>query len=188
MLVTCVSDLHGFLPQLEGGDLLIVAGDLTARDDLQEHVRFQTWLHDQNYRKKVVIGGNHDNRFEKLGLISVRQQYEEMGEDYLCDSGTEFEGLKIWGSPHSLLFPGINPKCCAFTGTENDLKKKYDLIPLGIDILILHSAAYGILDENIYGEHCGSKSLLEAVQRIKPRLVVHGHIHEQGSKIKRVYL
>lgn len=32
MIIDCISDLHGQYPQLEGGDLLIVAGDLTARD------------------------------------------------------------------------------------------------------------------------------------------------------------
>ena len=31
MIVDRISDLHGHYPQLEGGDLLIVAGDLTAR-------------------------------------------------------------------------------------------------------------------------------------------------------------
>jgi len=32
MEITCVSDLHGYYPELPGGDLLIVAGDLIARD------------------------------------------------------------------------------------------------------------------------------------------------------------
>jgi hypothetical protein len=36
MDVTCISDLHGYLPKLEGGDLLIIAGDMTARDTEEE--------------------------------------------------------------------------------------------------------------------------------------------------------
>ena len=30
--VTAVSDMHGFYPELPGGDLLIIAGDLVASD------------------------------------------------------------------------------------------------------------------------------------------------------------
>lgn len=37
MIIDCISDLHGYYPELGGGDLLIVAGDLTARDTPEEH-------------------------------------------------------------------------------------------------------------------------------------------------------
>ena len=40
MIIDCLSDLHGHYPSLDGGDLLIVAGDLTARDKLEEHYEF----------------------------------------------------------------------------------------------------------------------------------------------------
>ncbi len=33
MIIDCISDLHGFKPNLNGGDLLIIGGDLTARDN-----------------------------------------------------------------------------------------------------------------------------------------------------------
>jgi len=178
--VTCISDLHGHYPKLEGGDLLIIAGDLTARDEPHEYIYFRNWLSLQDYRKKIVIAGNHDNNLE-LDYRFGSKPFLEIA-DYLCDSGTEFEGLKIWGSPHTKTFPGMNPKCKAFTcDTEEELNEKWKLIPDDVDILITHSPAYGVLDQNIKGEHCGSKSLLEAIQRIKPRLIVHGHLHEQGS-------
>ena len=38
MRITAISDLHGFQPDLPGGDLLIVAGDLTARDVRAEYI------------------------------------------------------------------------------------------------------------------------------------------------------
>ena len=146
MIIDCISDLHGHYPHLEGGDLLIVAGDLTAKDTQAEYLHFFRWIAKLNYRKKILIAGNHDNWIEQndFPLQSIADF------NYLCDSGTEFEGLKIWGSPWSLWFKGINPRCKAFTGSEKDLEKKFKLIPDNIDILVTHSPPKGIFDKISY--------------------------------------
>lgn len=185
MIIDCVADLHGHYPQLEGGDLLIVAGNLTARDTCVEHIKFQMWLHDQKYSKKIIVAGNHDNRLQELGFASVQRQYAELEEDYLCDSGTEFEGLKIWGSPWTLRFEGMNPNCMAFTcETEEELAEKWAMIPQDTDILVTHAPAYGILDqvEDMRSnkiESKGSKSLYGYLKyAFRPKLHVFGHIHE----------
>jgi hypothetical protein len=188
MIIDCIGCLHGARPQLEGGDLLIVTGDLTERDTAEEHAQFQIWLHDQNYRKKIVIAGNHDNRLQNLPFEGIQRQYREMREDYLCDSGTEFEGLKIWGSPWTSQFKGINPKCCAFTvpvspDMEYRFMEKWDLIPHDTDILVTHTPAFSILD-GIPSEdgslfHVGSKSLYSWLKYVRrPALHVFSHIHE----------
>ncbi len=208
MIIDCISDLHGHYPNLEGGDLLIVAGDLTARDRKEEYLVFFHWLQDQKYRKIVFIAGNHDNWMQKNQkewlMICKSPEFEII---YLCDSGTEFtcydplekEGqsevkrktYKIWGSPWSLWFDGINQSCTAFTGSENDLRKHYMMIPRDIDILITHCPPYGILDSVLrysddFNEHCGSRTLRELVLdgSYFPNLKLHifGHIHEHGGK------
>lgn len=184
MIIDCVSDLHGYYPKLEGGDLLIVAGDLTARDTEKEHVEFSIWLEKQSYRKTIFIAGNHDNYYEKFYKTA-----DDPSISYLCDSGTEFEGLKIWGSPWTAAFPGINPKCMAFTeafGTDTDywLEEHWNQIPNDTDILITHSPPHGILDKvNRTGEHVGSVSLRNKVMKISSKLHVFGHIHECGGNI-----
>lgn len=190
MIIDCISDLHGHYPKLEGGDLLIVAGDLTARDTLDEHADFKLWLYEQPYRKKIIIAGNHDNHF--VGLPSdpyIFSSYnKKTGEqlsyaEYLCDSGTEYEGLRIWGSPWTKTFPGMNPHCKAFTcDTEEELVEKWALIPTNIDILITHGPMFQILDANKDGCPCGSTSLRDHIDRIKPRFHIFGHIHEQGGQ------
>lgn len=184
MIIDCISDLHGHYPTLEGGDLLIVAGDLTAADTEEQMYEFYSWLDDQNYKKKVFTGGNHDNRLKKYGSDFFSDWTDEA--QYLCDSGIEFEGLKIWGSPWTLTFEGINPHCTAFTGDENLLAEKFALIPDDVDILITHGPPYGTMDTvTKYGPfsherevNVGSEALSDQLHRIRPKLHVFGHIHE----------
>ena len=73
MDITCLSDPHGYYPELPGGDLLILAGDLTARDESYERIEFLIWLADQNYRKKVWIAGNHDNSLVGMKFTPIRK-------------------------------------------------------------------------------------------------------------------
>jgi len=197
MIVDCCSDLHGFFPHdLQGGDLLIIAGDLTAKHTDEEYMECLKWMNVQNYYKVIYIAGNHDP-------FCIEEQSCVDHVIYLCDSGTEFEyfdkrfpeedegflpsgkrKLKIWGSPWSLTFDGINPNCTAFTGKEWDLAKKWREIPKDTDILITHSPPYGILDKTIDGENVGSKTLLHSLESIKPRLHIFGHIHEAYGQIE----
>ena len=182
MIIDCISDLHGFYPQLEGGDLLIVGGDLTARDTENEHTFFDYWINEQNYKKKIVIAGNHDN-------VLMQQRLKLQFCDYLCDSGLEFEDLKIWGSPWTQKFPGMNPHCKAFTlNTEEELAEKWALIPEDTDILITHSPPLNILDKTIDGRHVGSSTLADKkFNKIKcPQLWVWGHIHESHGQAGRL--
>jgi len=172
MIVDCISDLHGHYPELEGGDLLIVAGDLTKSDTPYEFNQFTDWLRKQEYTKKIFIAGNHDTRLEKFNTAI---------QGYLCDSGTEFEGLKIWGSPWTKSFPGMNPNCKSFTlDSEQELAIKFNLIPEDTDILVTHCPPWGYFD-HVDCEPTGSESLLYVIERIRPKLCVFGHIHEGGG-------
>jgi Icc-related predicted phosphoesterase len=178
MIIDCLSDLHGNLPGLEGGDLLILGGDYTAKDSSDEYIKFALWLGKQDYKKKVLIAGNHDVMVENTPEILDCPLW-----DYLCDSGTEFEGLKIWGSPWTKSFSGMNPLCKAFTlETDEELKEKWMLIPEDTDILVTHSPPLGHLDATVRGENVGSNSLLETIENMNPQLSISGHIHESYGK------
>lgn len=189
MIIDCVSDLHGKFPVLSGGDLLIVAGDCTSNDSTAAWMAFFSWLEAQNYKKKITVAGNHDNFL--TSCISTTEAAEmgldhDLDFDYLCDSGTEFGSLKIWGSPWTRSFEGMNPHCKAFTlDTEEQLAEKFALIPHDVDILITHGPPNSVLDRG--GRSMmplGSFSLFDELDsfRIKPKLHVFGHIHEFGSQ------
>ena len=179
MKVTAISDLHGDRPKLGGGDLLIVAGDLTARDRLTEYQEFCYWLHNQKYDRKIVIAGNHDRR---LQVDPFRFDEAVTGAIYLCDSGTTWNSLKVWGTPWTRWFESVNPDCSAFMlHTEFQLKDKFDLIPEDTDILISHGPCFGRLDYTLYGEDAGSTSLRATVDVLRGKRLkyhIHGHIHE----------
>lgn len=197
MIIDCISDLHGHYPKLEGGDLLIVAGDLTARDDDFGYAEFQKWFLSQKYKKKIFIGGNHDNQIQNATFPLYIDGFSE----YLCDSGTEFalypplemmeEGkiyerqkVKIWGSPWTLRFEGMNPHCMAFTcETEEELAEKWATIPDDIDILVTHSPPKFGLDKTKNQKNVGSESLTNWVLAHHPRLHIFGHIHESYGMI-----
>lgn len=209
IIIDCIADLHGELPDLKGGDLLIVAGDLTATDSVEDYIDFKNWIlpyagasgskgESPRYSKIIIIGGNHDNRIQNkrdgFDLYFAKDKSSPIA--YLEDSGTEFEGLKIWGSPWTRTFEGMNPRCKAFTlDTEEELAKKWALIPDDVDILVTHSPAAGLrdllaprADEKDAGirKSVGSMSLLRRIGYIdrdgdgKRRLLVCGHIH--GSR------
>ncbi len=203
MIVDCIGCLHGSYPKLERGDLLIVTGDLTARDTKSQYIDFLCAVRlYSKYSKIIIIAGNHDN------LMQNDPSFFPSADrvSYLCDSGTVFwEPLnldfdldkiflrpKIWGSPWTKTFEGMNPKCKAFTvDTEEELAIKFSLIPEDTEILITHSPPYGILDgipiEDGSLFHVGSKSLADRIPHLKNlKLHVFSHIHEgYGHEIIR---
>lgn len=181
MIIDCVSDLHGSYPQLDGGDLLIIAGDLTAKDCLHDYDNFYDWLALQEYKFKIYIAGNHDVLLSNYKVSTPKY----CDARYLCDSGIEFGGLKIWGSPWTLRFKGENPHCTAHTCfSEKELSEKWALVDSEVNILVTHSPSWGILDQVVNSEHAGSVSLMCRCGNLK-NLKVHvsGHIHEAYGKV-----
>lgn len=176
MIIDCISDLHGHYPDLEGGDLLIVAGDLTAHGIKSQYIEFIDWIVKQKYTRKVVIAGNHDGVLQKDEYFFHLNRIDEYFDfDYLCDSGEEFHGLKIWGSPWTPEFCGWH----FMLDTPEQLAEKWAIIPDDTDILITHGPPLGIRDENNYDGRLGCSELRKKVDSL-PNLKLHvfGHIHE----------
>lgn len=187
MIIDCISDLHGYFPKMLGGDLLVIAGDLTARGSIQEYISVLDWIKAQDYRKKVFIAGNHDG-FLRDNKIFVKTYLYSTNKDceYLFDSGTQFEGKRIWGTPWIPLIPHASSHCRYFTLGEDNLCTMRKSIPNNLDVLICHGPPKTILDKTKLGEHVGCQYLKEAIREKKPRVLIFGHIHECGEQILEV--
>lgn len=193
MIIDCVSDMHGSIPDLEGGDLLIVGGDLTGIDAPEEYLTYFQWLSEQKYERIVWIAGNHDGLLTNDKLIREiksseffpTSHYAEKIE-YLKDSGTEFKGLKIWGSPWTPTFQDWH----FMKDRGQSIKAMWDKIPLDTNILITHGPPLGILDSVDLGysnmnTQVGCEDLMNKIKQLKDlKLHVFGHIHESHGTVK----
>lgn len=175
MKCVAVSDIHLREVRTSPTDLLIVSGDMTMKGSPEEMSWFAAWLDRQPAKYKVWTAGNHELGIEQNPDLA-EQIALETGSIYLNDSEVEIEGVRIWGSPITPWFHdwAFNRK----RGAE--IRKHWDKIPAGLDILITHGPPYGHHDLNRYAEHCGCEELEDVVMnklRKPPRIHIFGHIH-----------
>ena len=169
-----ISDTHGLhdtMIPVPDGDILIHAGDLTRNGTLAELSSMTAFFASLPHRHKIVIAGNHDFCFERE---RERARPFLAGTTYLQDKVVEVMGLKIYGSPWQPRYGDW-----AFNLERGKpLRDVWARIPPTTDILVTHGPPYGILDTTeVERQKVGCKDLLEAVQRIRPKIHVFGHIH-----------
>jgi predicted phosphohydrolase len=155
--IVCISDTHGKHRQLRlpAGDVLIHAGDFTKFGRREDADDFNKWLADLPFVTKVVVNGNHENNAEwqkeVRGILT--------NATFLKEEGTSVLGLRIYGT--DFCWPMRQPS------------PSYAKIPCLTDIVIAHGPVKGFVD----GQR-GCTALLWEMARVRPRLVISGHIHE----------
>ena len=173
MRVVAISDTHMLHEHIDvpDGDVLIHAGDMTSRGSLEEVRTVGKWMASLPHEHIIVIAGNHDWAFQR----KPREAQLALGPrvTYLQDSGCTIDGFKFWGSPWQPEFYdwAFNlPRGAA-------LKAVWDRIPRDTDVLVTHGPPLGFGD-CVRGQHVGCADLLNALDRVSPRVHVYGHIHE----------
>jgi hypothetical protein len=181
MRFVCVADLHGYLPEIPPCDVLLVAGDVCPTDDERPetqshwlHSTFASWLAGVPARSVIGVAGNHEFVGER-DPAALR----ELDWHYLQDEGLELDGVRYYGSPWTMRFQDW-----AFMLDEDELARRWDAIPAGLDVLLVHSPPKGFGDE--IGEFSiGSPSLLAAIDDRSPGLCVYGHAHDGYGRRQR---
>lgn len=201
--VVCISDTHNKTPVLPAGDILIHAGDLTETGSFAEVQAGLNWLSSQPHRYKILIAGNHDVLLDdefleryperRYGQAETKADLDWGGVIYLEDESvtldfpvhelpngtnegpagkTATRSLTVFGSPWTPQY-GISafqyrPDCHSHWADR--------LASQTPDILVTHGPPKLHLDSRDF-YRAGCPYLTEEVNRIRPRLVVFGHIH-----------
>lgn len=180
MKILIFSDIHGDMRALDRllaqpADIYIAAGDLsTFGRDLARSGELLQSLGDRCW----VLPGNHetDEQIRKFckdyGLVDFHRQVKNLG-------AVQWAGLG-YSNPTPFNTPGEY--------TEEEIAKALSpfngLNPL---YLVVHFPPYGTrLDQVAPGRHAGSRVLRDWVERVQPRYLFCGHIHECAGKSDRV--
>lgn len=171
MKIVCISDTHQRFPVVPDGDVLVHAGDWTWEGEARAVRQFYDWILSLPHKHKVIITGNHD-----IGIEDNTAPKPPKEIHYLENSGVVIDGVKFYGSPITPTFGNW-----AFMRDRGDeITKYWNMIPNDTDVLITHGPPQGILDKTParWGSiNAGCYDLLQAVKRVKPKLMVFGHIH-----------
>lgn len=177
MKILATSDLHGFFPEIEPCDVLVIAGDNTANGHMAEVEEFLERIekNKDKFGHCIVIAGNHDWAMRDTYIMKELFNSEKI--HYLYNEEIVIDGVKFWGSPYTPEFQGWAFMREDYQVNNVDLKEIWSHIPEDTDVLITHGGPYNILDY-CSDRHVGSMSLLVKMIEIKPKVSIFGHIHE----------
>ena len=174
--------------EIPDGDLLLHAGDLTFKGEPWEITQELDILaaKTKDFKKVIFVQGNHEYRLRNQPEI-VKILCEERGIQLLHHEPTEFEGLKIFGSPYTPTFG----RWAFMANRGPDIKRLWDQVPDDTNILITHGPAHMINDKILEeyrspGEslNVGCEELAYRVSQLKAlKLHVCGHIHNGYGQV-----
>lgn len=143
-----------------------------------------SWEDFENLLEKTVvlsIYGNHDNVSLLAELLNKRYRHRtpvlvEDGEIY------EIAGLRIAGINGIISYKDRTGKHMHRRKPEDFLSAAEKLKGKKIDILLIHETPYLPSLFPFMSNTLGAKIALEVTRKIKPKLVINGHMHSGGYK------
>jgi Icc-related predicted phosphoesterase len=202
--VICISDTHDQQLPLPSGDVLIHAGDLTENGSLDEIQSQLTWLSSQPHRHKILVAGNHDvlldetflNKYpeRRYGQQKTMQDLDFGSVQYLCDSSITLDLESPNESVHWSLADSVSdardqrrtltvygsPRTPQYGVSAFQYPPNHDVwagkIPRHTDVVVIHGPPRFHLDARDF-HRVGCPYLGREIARVRPRLMVFGHIH-----------
>lgn len=182
-LVLC-SDTHNRFNELSipDGDVFIHAGDYSNKGNIIEAAKFAHEVEQLPHKVKIILPGNHDRVFQHNPVLA-RDTFSKSGAIILVDQEFRYEGINFYGSPWT---PEYGWNWAFMRSRGREMAEKWRKIPHNVDVLITHGPPHGILDlvlrpfseSNPSGVlNVGCEELRKAVDRIRPKLHIFGHVH-----------
>lgn len=176
MRILAISDVeeswlydHWDRERMEGVDLVVSCGDLSAA--YLEHIVTLANV------PLVYVQGNHDTAYDRHapeGCVSIDGQVRDAG------------GLRLMGLGGSIRY---NEHVHGFT--EAEMRRRAARMALlasatgGVDILVTHAPVRGYGDLKDLA-HRGFEAFETLIERVRPRYLLHGHVHMSYGRFERV--
>jgi Icc-related predicted phosphoesterase len=126
----------------------------------------------------IMVPGNNESLQE---LTEACRGWS--GARVLHGTGLELSGIHFFGIGGGIPITPFGSWSYDFS--EQDARELLAECPAGA-VLVSHSPPKGAVDEDSSGRSLGSTAVREAVLRLKPRLVVCGHIHASAGRTSKL--
>jgi len=155
----------------EDVDVVIGAGDFAnARKGISASIEILRAI----LIPTVLVPGNNESYDELVEACADWQNAK-----VLHGTGVEINGVSFFGIGGGI--PVTPFGAWSYDFSEADAERLLANCPSGA-VLISHSPPKGVLDAASSGRSLGSTAVRDAVIRLKPRLVVCGHIHGSAGQ------
>lgn len=201
MKVCAISDLHGYLPDIEECDVLTISGDIVPLQIQRNYVEsenwyyttFADWINKLPCDKVIIVAGNHDKYLAECPFPAINISEFTKGKCiYLQDKNYVYilgdKEYTIYGTPWCHKFGNWS-----FMKEDDSLSKVYKLIPENVDILLCHDTPdignLGLLPPSKWSPswvNAGNFPLAESIKEKHPRYVFCGHLHECKDKYAKI--
>ena len=180
-IISDTHEKHGALivPEV---DAVIHCGDEAnssqPEKNLPESMRFFEWYSSLPIERKLFVPGNHSTAISR-GWVAP-DMYQSV--EFLIHQEADLFGLSVFGSPWAPSMPWQNP--WVYTKKRDKMHAVWESLPDGIDLLVTHGPAKGILDmvgSMVAGKGfvcVGCASLAKWIDRHRPAIHAFGHIHD----------
>ena len=160
--------------RFEDVELIISCGDLKSE--------YLSFLITMIKAPLFYVHGNHDTSYAEK---------PPEGCDCIEDKIVEYKGLRIVGLGGSMKY-NDNPyrSIPPWQYTEKQMARRIRKLEWkirahkGFDILVTHSPAYGISDDEDLC-HTGFKCFVPLLDKYRPKLMLHGHMHRKYGRAPR---